>query len=63
MIMKYEWLHFWKTWDVKLKTIFGEPDNPMPQTNEKPVDDYEWKPGKAIERFNDPAFIENVKKL
>ena len=56
-------MHFWKTWDVKLKTIFGEPDNPVPQTKEGPVDDYEWKPGKAIERFNDPAFLENVKKL
>lgn len=61
MIMRYEWLHFWKTWELKLKTIFGEPDNPNPDTVK--IDGYEWKPSNSLDRFNDPAFLENIEKL
>lgn len=63
MIMKYEWLHFWKTWEIKLKTIFGEPENNAPNELTDEIGEYTWEPGESIKRFEDPDFQKNVKKL
>jgi hypothetical protein len=60
--MKYEWLHLWKTWEIKLKTIFGDKnDDPEVITDEN--SEYTWEPGESLERFEDPDFQENIKKL
>lgn len=66
MIMKYEWLHFWKTFEIKMSAIFGKPkdekDRPDVLVDADP-DEPVWTPGESIQRFNDPDFQENVKKL
>jgi hypothetical protein len=61
--MKYEWLHYWKTWELKMKSIFGTNENQDNETFSMDEDQYHWESGDSIKRFDDPSFKENVKKL
>lgn len=45
-----------------MKTIFGDKnDDPEVITDEN--SEYTWEPGESLERFEDPDFQENIKKL
>ena len=59
MIMRYEWKHYWKSWELKMKSIFGtkEEDNVVEDG------EYSWEPGESLKRLDDPNFKENVKSL
>lgn len=60
MIMRYEWQHFYKTWEMKMKSIFGDSE----EDDEAVVEgDYEWKPGDSLNRLNEQSFKENIKKM